>query len=66
VSYGSGLMGRMTVSFRHHLKTNAAFADGHVSTLAPQDIPDPSPSYNNWAYRTYDKNELFVDHKLIP
>ena len=66
VSYGSSLMGRMAISFRHNLKTNAAFADGHVSTLAPKDVPDPSPSYNNWAYRTYDKDEMFVEHSLIP
>ena len=44
VSYGNSLIGRYTISFRHNLKTNAAFADGHVSTLAPKDVPDMSPS----------------------
>jgi prepilin-type processing-associated H-X9-DG protein len=65
-AYGSGVIGRQAISFRHRGKSNIAFADGHIAALGPGEVPDMSPSYNNWSYRTYDKDEMFIEHKLIP
>lgn len=67
VSYGAYLAGRNRVSFRHNMRSNMGYVDGHCARVVPADIPDMlSPSYSNWSYRTYDTKEMFVDHLLIP
>jgi len=66
LAYGGSKRHRENIAFRHGTDaTNIAFADGHVESRRYFAVPS-CPPQNNWAYRTYDKEELFADHSEIP
>lgn len=65
-AYGGTKNDRDTIAFRHGADlTNIGFADGHVECRKYSSLPS-CPPRNNWAYRTYDLGEIFVDHVDVP
>ncbi len=67
--YGSGKFDAGRLPFRHNRKDNIAFVDGHVAAWDYYEVPNLlnyGTATNNWAYRTYDKLEMFADHIDIP